>query len=137
MPRHKTEKSDEARAHRPGRNVSVLIVDDAPVFRRAARALLERRGYMVVGEADCAAGALELARRLSPDAVLLDVGLPDGTGFVVSEALTRDDPAPAVLLVSAADELSWYARVEQSGARGLVGKAQLAATDLSLFWPSS
>ncbi len=113
-----------------------MIVDDAPSFRRVARALLERRGYAVVGEADCAATALELCDQLVPDAVLLDVRLPDGTGFQVSPLLTvRDDP-PAVLLVSAEDDLRSYALVDQSGARGLVAKAHLAAIDLTTFWPS-
>jgi two-component system chemotaxis response regulator CheY len=113
-----------------------LIVDDAPSFRRVARELLERRGYEVVGEADCAAAALDLCEQLVPDAVLLDVRLPDGTGFQVSALLTVRDDAPAVLLVSAQTDLRSYALVDQSGARGLVAKAHLAAIDLTTFWPS-
>ncbi len=113
-----------------------MIVDDAPAFRRVARELLERRGYAVVGEADSAAGALDLFDELVPDAVLLDVRLPDGTGFQVSALLTVREDAPAVLLVSADEDLRSYALVDQSGARGLVAKAQLAAIDLSTFWPT-
>jgi DNA-binding NarL/FixJ family response regulator len=115
--------------------VSVLIVDDSPSFRVAARRLLERRGYIVIGEAGCCASALELAEQLEPDAVLLDVQLPDGTGFVVSEELTRTEPSPAVLLMTATNTLGNYALLEQSGARGLVAKAELASTDLAAFWP--
>jgi DNA-binding NarL/FixJ family response regulator len=113
-----------------------LIVDDAPSFRRVARELLERRGYAVVGEADSAAAALDLCDELVPDAVLLDVRLPDGTGFQVSALLSVRQDAPAVLLVSADEDLRSYALVDQSGARGLVAKAQLAAIDLATFWPS-
>jgi DNA-binding NarL/FixJ family response regulator len=116
--------------------VTVLIVDDAPVFRRVARELLERRGYTVVGEADCAATALRLAVWLEPDAVLLDVGLPDADGFDVSAALTCANGAPAVLLMSADPDLRGYAMIEHSGARGLVSKVDLAAADLGRFWPA-
>jgi len=113
----------------------VLIVDDQPVFRRAARALLEARGYAVVGEADCAATALEAAKQLEPDAVLLDVRLGDESGHEVARALTRLAPAPAVVLVSSTDEPDGGESVRACGARGFVLKGRLAATDLGHFWP--
>ena len=114
--------------------VRVLIVDDQPSFRRLARELLERRGYSVVGEADSASAAVEAAERLAPDAVLLDVRLGDGSGFEVSDALTRASPAPAVLLVSNNDYCDCHSLVKGSGARGFVLKSRLAATDLAEFW---
>jgi two-component system chemotaxis response regulator CheY len=117
--------------------VTVLIVDDAAVIRQLARELLERRGYTVVAEADCASSALTLAGSLMPDAVLLDVRLPDADGFEVSAAITSAaaNGSPAVLLMTADPQLSYYSMIEQSGARGLVAKADLAATDLHAFWP--
>ena len=78
-----------------GAPLRVLIVDDQPAFRQAARALLEARGSAVVGEAGRAAAALEAAKRLEPDAVLLDVRLGGESGHEVARALTRFDPAPA------------------------------------------
>jgi DNA-binding response OmpR family regulator len=118
--------------------VTVLIVDDAAVIRQLARELLERRGYTVVAEADCASSALTLADSLMPDAVLLDVRLPDADGFQVSAALTSAaaNSSPAVLLMTADPELSYYVMLERSGARGLVAKADLACTDLGAFWPA-
>ncbi len=116
--------------------VSVLVVDDNTPFRQAARQLLERRGYLVVGEAGCCASALELADRLRPDAVLLDVLLPDGTGFLVSSVLTIEDPGRAVLLMTADENFETYGLVGPSGARGLVAKRELGATDLERFWPA-
>jgi len=76
---------------RPAR-VSVLIVDDAAAIRNAERVLLERRGYSVVGEADCAASALNYVKCLAPDAVLLDINLPDGNGFDLAPAFARSFP---------------------------------------------
>jgi len=61
----------------------VLVVDDQPDFREAARLLLERRGYAVAGEAGCAATALDTVERLAPEAVLLDVRLGGDDGFDV------------------------------------------------------
>ena len=68
-----------------------------------ARALLEARGYAVAGTAADGAGALDAAAELRPDAVLLDVNLPDMDGMTVAERLTMNGhgrPAPAVVLVS-------------------------------------
>jgi DNA-binding NarL/FixJ family response regulator len=115
----------------------VLIVDDAPVFREAARELLELRGYTVVGEADSAASAMDAVERLAPDAVLVDVRLPDGDGFELSAALTQAHPELAVLLASADRVPPIPARVQASGARGFVLKSRLAVTDLTQFWPGS
>ena len=113
----------------------VLIVDDQPVFRRAARRLLGARGYVVVAEADCAAAALEAVEQLEPDAVLLDVRLGDESGFEVARALTRCDPAVAVLLVSVTDHGDGDEQAHACGARGFLPKKWLAVTDLERYWP--
>jgi DNA-binding NarL/FixJ family response regulator len=114
----------------------VLIVDDSAPFREVARELLERRGYAVVGEADSAAAAIDATGRLAPDAALVDVRLPDATGFDLARALTRRSPAPAVLLVSADHSTPPEELVRSSGARGFALKRTLVKTDLSEFWPS-
>jgi CheY-like chemotaxis protein len=111
----------------------VLIVDDSVPFRRAARALLERRGYSVVGEADGAASGLTAIERMRPDAVLLDVRLPDGSGFDLCTLLTREPNAPSVLLVSG-DLCADAALVKDCGARALLSKADLAGVDLDSLW---
>ena len=114
--------------------VRVLVVDDSAPFRAAARELLRRRGYVVVGEAGNAAEAIEAAAEVAPDAVLLDVHLPDGCGFEVSAVLTGARPELAVLLVSADDSPPPDRRVEACGARGFVPKCCLAAAPLERFW---
>jgi DNA-binding NarL/FixJ family response regulator len=108
----------------------VLIIDDHPQFRSVARELLEQRGLAVVAEADSAASGLETAERVAPEAVLLDLRLPDGNGFDVCHALTRRDPELAVLLVSADEPHGHPARTRDCGARGFLLKSRLATADL-------
>ncbi len=109
---------------------TVLIVDDHPSFRAAARLLLEAEGYAVVGEAPDGASALRAAVALEPDLVLLDVNLPDLDGFAVAERLTADGGGPAVVLCSSRDAAEFGDRIARSGARGFVPKADLSGAAL-------
>jgi DNA-binding NarL/FixJ family response regulator len=113
----------------------VLVVDDEPRFRDAARRLLERRGYAVVAEAGCAAIALGAVERFAPEAVLLDVRLGDDDGFEVCRRLMRVRPGLAVLLASAGEPDQYGELVASSGARGFVSKTRLHETDFGQFWP--
>lgn len=110
---------------------SVLIVDDHPSFRASARALLEAEGYEVVGEAENGVQGLSKARELHPDVVLLDVQLPDFDGFEVASRLTRDDDAPAVVLISSRDGSDFGHLVSDSGALGFIPKAELSGEALA------
>jgi len=113
------------------RSRRVLVVDDASCFREAARQLLESRGYLVAGEADCAAEARKAVVRLAPDAILLDVNLPDANGFDLAAELLRSHPEVAILLVSADDTTP--ALIPQDPARPFVSKSGLATLDLAEF----
>lgn len=105
---------------------TVLIVDDHATFRRFARQLLEEGGFDVVGEADTVAGALEAAARLRPEAVLLDVLLPDGSGLAAASALSATTTAVIVLTSSrTADDLG--AALRAAAARGFIPKNELSA----------
>ena len=117
-------------------SVRVVVVDDAPAFRRVICELLSRRGYQVVGQAASAAEAIEMTERLSPHAVLIDVNLPDVNGFALAARLTAAHPALAVLLTALDFDSNFYALAEVSGARGFVPKADLAGVDFTIFWPA-
>jgi DNA-binding NarL/FixJ family response regulator len=106
----------------------VLIIDDHASFRAVTRELLERRGFEVVGEADGARAGLETVAAVRPDAVVLDVNLPDGNGIDVCRALTTLNPELAVLLVSADPRNGRWA--SDCGAVAFVPKARLASADL-------
>jgi DNA-binding NarL/FixJ family response regulator len=105
---------------------TVLIVDDHPSFRSSARAVLEADGFDVVAEADDGASALRLARELRPDVVLLDVQLPDASGFDICEFLCGDGPWPHIVLVSSRDAADYDGLIQSSHARGFISKADLS-----------
>jgi two-component system LytT family response regulator len=82
----------------------VLVVDDEPIARRRLKAILrEEPDVEVVGECEDGEGALEAARRLTPDLLFLDVQMPGLDGFEVVEALGPGS-RPAVIFVTAYDQ---------------------------------
>jgi DNA-binding NarL/FixJ family response regulator len=102
-----------------------VIVDDHAAFRASARRLLEISGFEVVGEAADGASGLALARELEPELVLLDVALPEMSGFDVAEQLT--DTRSKVILISSRERKDFGRRVRQSGALGFVSKDDLSS----------
>jgi CheY-like chemotaxis protein len=115
--------------------VSVLVVDDNPGFRSRARRWLEEDGYDVVAEAEDGRSALEAARRHGPSVVLLDVQLPDMSGFTVAEQLAREPKPPLVVLTSSRDAADFGDRLADCGARGFVAKAELTPDTLGDLLP--
>ena len=113
---------------------TVLIVDDHPSFRASARAILEADGFTVVGEAEDGAAGLAALRRLRPDVVLLDVQLPDMTGFDVCVEC-GDLATTSIVLTSSRDATDFGSLIESSGARGFVPKAELSGAALTAFLP--
>jgi CheY-like chemotaxis protein len=107
---------------------TVLVVDDHPSFRRFASRLLQAAGFSVVDEAGDGASAVDAVRRLRPDVVLLDVLLPDTTGFEVAERLSSDPDGPVVVLTSSRDLADLGGSVEGSTARGFISKKDLTAS---------
>jgi CheY-like chemotaxis protein len=120
------------RGHTRLMGCTVLIVDDDAQFRRVAGELLADRGYRVVGEAASAADGLALAEELHPDAVLLDVNLPDSDGLSVAARLSANG-APRVLLTSADAGATTGRLVRGSGAAGFVPKADLTYVALDRY----
>jgi DNA-binding NarL/FixJ family response regulator len=106
----------------------ILIVDDHSGFRASARRMLEAGGFEVAGEAKDAASARRAVTELAPDAVLLDVQLPDGDGVALAAELSANGVGPQIVLCSSrgADELGWG--LSDSGARGFLTKDELSAT---------
>jgi DNA-binding NarL/FixJ family response regulator len=105
---------------------TVVIVDDHAHFRASARAMLELEGFDVVGEAADGASAVSLVEALAPELVLLDVSLPDASGFDLVRRLAAD-----TVLVSSRDGSDYGARARESGARGFIPKDRLSGPALA------
>ncbi len=90
----------------------VLLVDDAADIRRLVRTALRfRGGFEVVGEAASGEEAVELATRTRPDAVVLDLGLPDIAGEDVLTRIRAESPSSKIVIFSARDPANraWFA----------------------------
>jgi CheY-like chemotaxis protein len=109
---------------------SVLVVDDDPVFRRLACRMLEAGGLVVVAEVATVAAAIAAARELKPDAVLVDVGLPDGDGIKLAGELTALPWHPRVLLTSTDPNAASAEDIRRSGAGAFVPKEELPTAPL-------
>jgi CheY-like chemotaxis protein len=110
---------------------SVLVVDDDPEFRKLAGRLLAASGLTVVGEADGVAAALEVALRLRPSAVLVDIELPDGDGVTLARELAALPWRPRIVLTSIDGDITTTAEARLAGARAFVNKADLPSAPLA------
>ena len=103
--------------------VRVLVVDDHPLFRQGVVATLANApDFDVVGEASTAAEAVHLATITRPDLVLLDVGLPDGSGVEVISALARELPGVKIAMLTVADDSDTVMEALKAGAAGYLLK---------------
>src|SRR5262249_29781841 len=110
---------------------TVLIVDDHPGFRAAARALLEAADFDVVGEAADGASALAAVEGLRPAIVLLDVQLPDLDGFAVAERLAARADPPAIVLTSSGSAWSFRWRLDDNPSWRFIAKSELSGEALT------
>jgi DNA-binding NarL/FixJ family response regulator len=108
----------------------LLIVDDDAEFRRLGGRLLEADGYTLVGTAADAKEALKAAGELSPEVVLLDVNLPDESGFALAARLADGRSNVAVVLTSTHDRRDYWELAMKSGARGFLMKDTLSGAEL-------
>jgi DNA-binding NarL/FixJ family response regulator len=109
---------------------TVLIVDDHAGFRACARRALELDGWHVIGEAEDGLSGVEAAGRLAPELVLLDVGLPDVSGFEAAARMRRDATPSAIVFVSTHDAGDFGELARDSDALGFLPKAELSGAAL-------
>jgi len=110
--------------------VRVLVVDDYEPFRCYLRATLEARPELqVIGEASDGLEAVQKARELQPDLILLDIGLPTLNGIEAADRISRFVPAATILFVSQNSDVEIVNEALSNGAKGYVRK-QDASSDL-------
>lgn len=107
-------------------SISVLLVDDQPVFRNVARSVLERGGACeIVGEAGDGAHALEMMGKLNPDIVVMDVQMADMSGIEATRRILARHPQANVVLTSMGSDSEYPVLAREIGARGFVPKRNL------------
>ena len=110
--------------------ISVLLVDDHSLVRRGFRRILEDEADMhVVGEASTGTEAVELARKLKPEVILMDCALQGESGITATRSITSMLPETAVLMLSMHSEETLVRQSLEAGARGYILKN---AADLDL-----
>ncbi len=100
----------------------ILIADDHDLIREGLRLVCGEAGIEIVGEAEDGESAIRLALELDVDVVLLDIGLPDQSGFDVLEHIKREKPSLPVLVYSAHEKSHFVERSVSLGAAGYLVK---------------
>ena len=104
-----------------------VIVDDNASFLDAAKNLLEREGFDVLGVASTAADALRQVEALHPDVALVDIMLGSESGFDLSRRLTEADGNVRVILISTHSEADLADMIAETPAVGFLPKSELSA----------
>ena len=102
--------------------MKILIADDHALFRDSLRSLLTARGLEVAGEARDGKEAVELARRLQPDIVLMDLSMPVLDGLAATRLISAELPQVKVVILTASDEDAKLFEAIKSGAQGYLLK---------------
>jgi DNA-binding NarL/FixJ family response regulator len=108
----------------------ILIADDHEVVRRGLGTLLKtHEGWEICGEARDGREAVEMAKQMKPDVVVLDIGMPNLNGLAAARQLTQQDPNQKIIILTLTDSDQVIREALDAGARGFVLKSD-AARDL-------
>lgn len=99
----------------------ILIADDENLILMDLREMLTNLGYLVVGEANDGQSAVNMARELRPDLVVMDIKMPDMDGIEAARVLTEEKLAP-VLLLTAYSQQDLIERAKEAGVVGYLVK---------------
>jgi DNA-binding NarL/FixJ family response regulator len=102
--------------------MNILIADDHALFRDSLRSLLEAHGLTVLGEARNGREAVELAHKLKPDVVLMDLSMPEMDGLAATRLISAEQPGVKVVVLTASDEDAKLFEAIKSGAQGYLLK---------------
>jgi DNA-binding NarL/FixJ family response regulator len=103
--------------------VKVLIVDDHVLFREGLVSLLNSQpDIKVIGEAGCVTEAIAMARELEPDLILMDFGLPDGTGLDATQAILAERPESKIVFLTVHEQDDRLFAAIRGGAKGYLLK---------------
>ena len=103
--------------------ITLLLVDSHKIMRDGLRSLIETKSDMeVVGEADNGIRAVELARELQPDVVIMDIGMPEMDGIEATKIITDENPKIKIVALSLYSNKQYVIGMLRAGASGYVLK---------------
>ncbi len=108
---------------RARRNMRVFIADDSVMVNRLSAMLSELDGMEVVGHATCALEAMPSIRKLHPDAVILGLGPPGGSGFDLLEIIKQEKPTTIVMILTNLPYPQYRKRCRNAGADFFLDKS--------------
>src|SRR5206468_7425751 len=112
--------------------ITVILADDHTVVRQGLRALLEAEEDMsVVGEAENGRQALQMAKRLQPDVVVMDIAMPALNGLEATRQLSVQNPKSKVVVLSSYNHDEYVQKLTEAGASGYLVK-QTAGQNLTM-----
>lgn len=127
-------------------NISVLVVDDHTLMRQGLRRILEESGMTVIGEAENGAQAVDLATRLDPDVILMDIQMPGMDGIEATRNIKKVKDDATVVILTMHEEEQFLFEAVKAGAIGYLLKSrapqeliqviEAANEGLSLLQPS-
>jgi two-component system response regulator NreC len=105
------------------KNIRILLADDHAVVRSGLRMLLEAQpDFLIVGEAETGTEAVAMVDELRPDAVLMDIQMPDLNGFEATKIIKEKSPETAVLALTMHEDDHYFFEMLRAGASGYVLK---------------
>ena len=108
-------------------SLRLLLVDDHALFRQSLNVLLTANRYQVVGMASNGYEALEAARRLRPDLILMDIEMPDGDGLTATRLIKAEMPDIAIVMLTvSADDEHLFAAIRSYPGPVFIGQFQVA-----------
>jgi DNA-binding NarL/FixJ family response regulator len=104
----------------------VLLADDHALIRQGLKALLEKHGFQVAGEASNGQEALRVAATARPDVAIVDIRMPVLNGVDAARELKKSSPKTKVILLTQHDEDQYVTEALRAGVKGYVLKSQIA-----------
>jgi DNA-binding NarL/FixJ family response regulator len=122
--------------------MKVLIVDDHAVVRHGLKSAVQSHGYEVVAEAGSINEAQAFMAQTNPDAIIVDINLPDGSGFDLVAWCRRISPTTAIVVLTLNDGADYVRAAKSAGAHAFIVKNAplsdlIAALDFALSSPTS
>jgi DNA-binding NarL/FixJ family response regulator len=122
--------------------MKVLIVDDHAVVRHGLKSAIQSHGYEVVAEAGSINEAQAFMAQTNPDAIIVDINLPDGSGFDLVAWCRRISPTTAIVVLTLNDGADYVRSAKSAGANAFIVKNApltelIAALDFAISSPHS